>query len=117
MINYDNAVYNCLNRLVPIKMRFKIIERLNNNYFKEYEKVLPVALINLLSAWCVKEFYMDKSSNKVAMAEHPFLSRHQYKRRTDREVHTTDIETMEILKFHKNNNTLQRNKKGALADA
>lgn len=114
---YEDIVRNCVKRLVPLKLRFKIIVYLNNQYFSEVKESLPTRFLNTLAGWCVKEIYADKTANKVAVTEYPFLSMHQYKRRIDRQVNISQMETLEALAFHKSNNSLKYNNKGAVADA
>ncbi len=114
---YEHIIKNYLSRLVPLQLRFKIINHINNEYFKEVQKNLPSRFLNMLGSWCVKEIYKDKTSNKVAVTEYPFLSLHQYKRRMDKQVQLNNMEALEVLAYHRNNNTLKVDKKGAVADA
>lgn len=114
---YEHIIKNYLSRLVPLQLRFKIINYINDEYFKEVQKNLPSRFLNMLGSWCVKEIYKDKTSNKVAVTEYPFLSLHQYKRRMDKQVQLNNMEALEVLAYHRNNNTLKVDKKGAVADA
>ena len=102
---YINRVEHYIQQELPLEIRYKIIEELNEDFFAEVGEVLPSFLLEMLGTWCLKETYSDKRTNKVAIEEYPVLTESQLLRRKRKVVHIDNEYVLETLNFHLRNNS------------
>lgn len=120
MKNYQrNSIYNkyfkkieeAIEVLPPLEERFKKIEELAEEYFKETGEQLPPMLLEMLGTWYMQEVYSDNRRNKIALDEFPVLSEHQmYRRNRKRTLMETEAD-LSILDYHLKNNSRTRGTK------
>lgn len=69
--------------------RIDAVQRLIDEYIETYGERPSAYSLNLLSEYILYEELKDKAKNKVSAIEYPFLSEHQFERRTVREYSLT----------------------------
>lgn len=108
---YENRIDELINQeeLPALEVRFKLIEDLNEEYFKETGATLPSHLINKLTDWVLNETLKDRTVDKVTNTEFAILSPRQIKRRVKRETSVQDnvLDYLE-LKYVKNQDSLSK---------
>ena len=87
----------------PIEERKKIIDELNNMYFKEIERVLPYTMLERLGTWLLAETYSDTRANKASIEEYPILSEIQLYRRKRKNVLIQEEGTLDSIQYYKHN--------------
>ena len=102
---YFKRVEEMIQHTPPIEERKKVIELINEEYYKETGNFLPSFLLEMFGTWLLQEVYADKRTNKVAMDEFPVLSENQMIRRKRKMVQINDECTLETLNFHLRNNS------------
>lgn len=108
---YENRIDELVNQeeVPALDVRFKIIEDLNEEYFKETGSMLPSHLISKLTDWVLNETLKDRTVDKVTNNEFAILSPRQIKRRVKREtsVQANVLDYLE-LKYVKNQSSLAK---------
>lgn len=108
---YENRIDELINQeeLPALEVRFKMIEDLNEEYFKETGATLPSHLINKLADWILNETLKDRAVDKVTNNDFAILSPRQIKRRVKREASVQDnvLDYLE-LKYVKNQDSLSK---------
>lgn len=69
--------------------RIDAVRRLIDEYVETHGERPPAYSLNLLSEYLLYEELKDRAKNKVSATEYPFLSEHQFERRTVREYSLT----------------------------
>ena len=108
---YEERVEAVTEYLPPLEERYRIIEEINEDFFKEHGENLPAYLLDKLGSWVLREVYADKRVNKIQLEEYPVLTSFQMGRRARREVLVQEEKTISNLGFHSKNNSLWLSKK------
>lgn len=85
-----------LRPLPELTERYKIIENMNEEFYKLTGHNLPPFLLSKLSDWCLMEILNNKDVDKVTNTEFAILSPRQLRRRDKRE-NSVDGEVMDYL--------------------
>lgn len=82
--------------LPELQERFRVVEELNEEFYKITETNLPPLFLSRLSDWVLLEVLNDKDVDKVANNEFAILSPRQLRRRDKRE-NSVEGEVMDYL--------------------
>ncbi|MPM74839.1 hypothetical protein SDC9_121828 [bioreactor metagenome] len=102
--------------LIDLQERFKLIEEINEEFFRLTEQNLPQFLLSQLSDWVLLEVLNDRDVDKVSNNEFAILSQRQLRRRDKRE-NSVGGEVMDYLnmKYVKKEDSLAKKVKKDIA--
>lgn len=107
---YTKIIENMILKTPKLEIRMLEIMNLNEEYLNEVGTQLPENFLEKLGSWLLVEFYSDKRTNKASIEEYPCLSATQELRRKRKLVNVQDELILEVLNYHKNNNSIFRKK-------
>lgn len=102
--------------LIDLQERFKLVEEINEEFFRLTEQNLPQFLLSQLSDWVLLEVLNDRDVDKVSNNEFAILSQRQLRRRDKRE-NSVGGEVMDYLnmKYVKKEDSLAKKVKKDIA--
>lgn len=84
---FENKVINLVeaNSVPELKERYKLIEQVNEEFYKKTSQNLPPHILSMLTDWVLIEVLKDRNVDKVTNNEYAVLSHRQLRRRDKRE--------------------------------
>lgn len=84
---FENRVINLVeaNPVPELKERYRLIEEMNEDFYKRTSQNLPPHILSMLTDWVLVEVLKDRDVDKVANNEYAVLSHRQLRRRDKRE--------------------------------